>query len=199
MGIRLLNETHLKTHPKKKLGHCELNQRSPLLNPKICPLLSTVRYILCWKMSKEKNSNMFVAWLPQAVGDTRAYFWQARINRGLIQLGRDALLDIGVAFWISGRGEWKIYLPVVSSMRKEEEDRIELKRRVIMMIDDLERMLVVEMAFEKDEGRSRNRVSPIATAPPLKIMGNPKVVSLKKVYFKSRGQWGLKDNAVDIA
>ena len=119
-------------------------------------------------MSKEKNSNMFVAWLPQAVGDTRAYFGQARINRGLIQLGRDALLDIGVAFWISGRVEWKIYLPVVSSMRKEEEDRIELKRRVIMMIDDLERMLVVEMvekAFEKDEGRSRNRVSPIATDP----------------------------------
>ena len=50
-------------------------------------------------------------------------------------------------------------------MRKGEEDRIELKRRVIMMIDDLERMLVVEMAFEKDEGRSRNRVSPIATDP----------------------------------
>ena len=83
----------------------------------------------------------------------------------MIQLGRDALLDIGVAFWISERGEWKIYLPVVSSMRKEEEDRIELKRRVIMMIDDLERMLVVEKAFEKDEGRSRNRVSPIATDP----------------------------------
>ena len=55
-------------------------------------------------------------------------------------------------------------------MRKEEEDRIELKRRVIMMIDDLERMLVVEMAFEKDEGRSRNGVSPIATAPPLKTI-----------------------------
>ena len=49
-----------------------------------------------------------------------------------------------------------------------------------MMMDDMEMAMGVDMVDAVDmleeEGRSRNRVAPIATAPPLKILGHPKIL-----------------------
>ena len=70
---------------------------------------------------------------------------------------------------------------MVSSIRivADDDDKTEGKRSDIMMMDDMEMMKevdIVDMADVEDgEGRSRNRVAPITTASPLKMLDNLKI------------------------
>ena len=60
-----------------------------------------------------------VSWEPEAVCDTGANFWKAPIYRRLIQLHRDASLDIGVSFDKMRNGKFAFYLlfPVFASFQ----------------------------------------------------------------------------------
>ena len=70
---------------------------------------------------------------------------------------------------------------MVSSIRivADDDDKTEGRRSDIMMMDDMEMMKgvdIVDMADVEDgEGRSRNRVAPITTASPLKMLDNLKI------------------------